>query len=204
MKRFIKLASSALIVAFGLGAAGTALADEISDPELIKQAEEILYNLNYDVGPVDGTIDDETRNAIRRFQSNMNLNETGELTVEILLELRSARAPTVWGALSAAVDGAWGGTWRYSTRAEAERDAKKVCRENTELSCGMTSMHSDGCVALYHWETKENWGYVMRHGNSIDKAKLETLAGCRENREANAPCTLRTVVCADGRHEKKK
>lgn len=201
MKNSIKIATFALVITLGLTVSHAAKADTVSDPDLIRQAQDILYKLNYDVGEINGQMTEETREAIRSYQRNKNLSDDGILTVNLLLELRDARIPSTWGAISAAVDGAWGATWNYNDRLTAEREAKQECAKNTEHPCDVVAVHGDNCLALYHWNGKERWGWAIRTGASIDKAKLESLQHCRSNRTENVPCDLRTVACANGRHK---
>lgn len=201
MKNSIRIAASTLVITIGLTLSNFAKADTVTDPDLIRQAQEILYNLNYEIDAIDGRMGEETREAIRSYQRNQNITETGILTVQLLLELRDARIPTTWGAISAAVDGAWGGTWNYGDRKTAEREAKQECNKNTEHPCDVVAVHGNNCLALYHWNGKERWGWAIRTGASIDKAKLESLQHCRNNRTENVPCDLRTVICANGRHK---
>lgn len=201
MKNSIKVAALTLLITLGLTATNPVRADTVTDPDLIRQAQDILYNLNYDVGEINGQMTQETRDAIRDYERNKNFTETGILTVNLLLELRDATIPSNWGAISAAVDGAWGATWNYNNRATAEREAKTECAKNTEHPCDVVAVHGNNCLALYHWNGKERWGWAIRTGASIDKAKLESLQHCRGNRSENVPCDLRTVVCANGRHK---
>lgn len=48
-------------------------------PEVIQRAEEGLRLLGFDPGPVDGTLDDRARQAIRSFQQSNGIAATGEL-----------------------------------------------------------------------------------------------------------------------------
>ncbi len=187
MKNSIKLAALTLLITLGLTATNPAKADTVTDPDLIRQAQDILYNLNYDVGEVNGQMTQETREAIRSYERNKNFDEMGILTVKLLLELRDATIPRNWGAISAAVDGAWGSTWNYNDRTTAEREAKSECAKNTEHPCDVVAVHGDNCLALYHWNGKERWGWAIRTGGSIDKAILESLQHCRRNRSENVP-----------------
>ena len=174
--------------------------DRVDDFSRISEAKRILYNLNYNVGERDGVMNTETRNAIREYQGNMNVAQTGELTEALLRELRSQRIPTTWGALSAAVDGAWGASWNYGTREDAERTALEECRKNTSEKCEAIAVLDTKCSAMYHWQTDKNWGWRIDTGNDVEDAKRKTLKACNVAKEQGSTCTFRTVVCANGRH----
>jgi len=78
----------------------------LTEAAVIREEQQRLYNLNYDLGVLDGQLTEETPTAIRAWQKNINQEPTGEITEEELGQLRSARLPTTWGALAYAVRGA--------------------------------------------------------------------------------------------------
>ena len=200
MKKLIKSTVLAAALIVGGATSNIATAAGISDPDLVRQAQELLYNLNYDVGEINGQMTEETKAAILKYQQNTDREQTGELTVEILLALKDATPPSRWGALSAALDGGWGAAWNYGSRGEAEEEALKHCRKNSDQKCDVLAIHTDACIAAYHWSTDERWGWRMRTGASVDKAKLNALQDCHKYREGEAECNLMAAICADGRH----
>ncbi len=56
------------------------------------EAEILLDALGFPPGPVDGVIDEQSRNAIRDFQVTAGLDVDGKLGVALLGELRAAKA----------------------------------------------------------------------------------------------------------------
>ena len=56
------------------------------------ELETLLRQLQFDPGPVDGQLDDQTRSAIRAYQQASGLPETGEPSRELLEELREVVA----------------------------------------------------------------------------------------------------------------
>lgn len=52
-----------------------------------KEAQQILTDLGYDPGPVDGVIGERTRNAIRKFERNIGRPETGKPTKALITAL---------------------------------------------------------------------------------------------------------------------
>jgi hypothetical protein len=55
--------------------------------ELIVQVQEGLARMGYAPGPADGRLDPQTRDAIRRFESDRNLGARGTLNERVLLEM---------------------------------------------------------------------------------------------------------------------
>ena len=152
-------------------------------------------------GSIDGKLGPATRKVIRTLQRKLNMRETGNLSVELLIALRKQKLPSTWGAVSAAVDGGWGATWNYETRRSAERAAKKLCTEKSKKNCRILSIYGEQCAAAYHWDGKSRWGWRGSSGNSLEIAKRDALADCRAHRSESVPCELLTAVCADGRHK---
>jgi peptidoglycan hydrolase-like protein with peptidoglycan-binding domain len=64
---------------------------QLSAAEL-KEAESLLKQLGFPPGPVDGVIDEQSREAIRDFQLTDSLTVDGQLNVGLLNELRTAKA----------------------------------------------------------------------------------------------------------------
>ena len=68
-------------------------AEEGSDmpagPEHTYEVQTILSRLGYETGPVDGELNDATREALRKFQADAGLEPTGEVTMLTVIELRN-------------------------------------------------------------------------------------------------------------------
>lgn len=75
------------------GTAPTEGATELT-PEIIREIETLLSQLQFDPGPVDGIVDDQTHSAIRAYQQASGLPETGQPSQELLAELREVAAGT--------------------------------------------------------------------------------------------------------------
>lgn len=56
----------------------------------IKEAQNLLKQLGYKIDSASGTMNDQTRNAIKEFEQDMCLQPKGDLTFSILLRLRLA------------------------------------------------------------------------------------------------------------------
>ncbi|MFO7478582.1 MAG: peptidoglycan-binding domain-containing protein [Methyloceanibacter sp.] len=68
-----------------VGKAGTPGANEEPD---VKAVQQILADLGYAPGPIDGAAGEATRRAIIAFQRDRNVAETGRITPELLAELQ--------------------------------------------------------------------------------------------------------------------
>ena len=63
--------------------------DVPAGPEHTYEAQLILNGLGYETGPVDGEMNDATREALRKFQADAGLDPTGEVTMLTVIELRN-------------------------------------------------------------------------------------------------------------------
>ena len=59
----------------------------------VKDAEQMLSNLGYWTGPIDGVLDDGSRSALIAFQKWQNREVTGALTLDEVKAIAAARAP---------------------------------------------------------------------------------------------------------------
>jgi hypothetical protein len=162
----------------------------IGDPGLLREVRERLYELNFDPGSVDGPDTEAARQAIREFEQQNHLAQTGVATMGLLQRLRQIGELKPWGAIVYAPgEEKWGMSWGTSSRKEAVASARASCGSvkcTTEVSffgteCGAFS-HSGGV-----------WAIVAR--DSVQRAKEAALADCRKRGKA---CQIVAAVCADG------
>jgi len=66
---------------------GTTSGDSASDP-IVKETQSLLNKLNYQAGVADGIAGPKTTAAIKEFQKDAGLPETGKASADLLLELR--------------------------------------------------------------------------------------------------------------------
>lgn len=64
-----------------------------ADPQTVRRVEQQLRAAGFNPGPVDGVMDQQTRDAIRRFQRATGLAVTGELDPRTRSTLRSSSGP---------------------------------------------------------------------------------------------------------------
>ena len=56
-------------------------------PGPIKEVQDLLAKLGYTSGPINGRLDNWTRDAIRKFEADRRLNTDGRLGERVLLEM---------------------------------------------------------------------------------------------------------------------
>lgn len=85
--------------ASGSGASGTRMEHQgrqATGPEQIREAQQQLKEAGFDPGPVDGRLGQQTQQAIREFQKDSGLPQTGKLdepTKELLMAQRTPQSP---------------------------------------------------------------------------------------------------------------
>ncbi|WP_416140439.1 peptidoglycan-binding protein [Halomonas sp. HK25] len=62
--------------------------DTLTDREGVAEIQRELNRLGYDAGPVDGAMGRRTRNAIREYQADMDMERDGQATADLLRRLR--------------------------------------------------------------------------------------------------------------------
>jgi peptidoglycan hydrolase-like protein with peptidoglycan-binding domain len=62
--------------------------------KVVREAEQLLHDLGYWAGPIDGRMDEASRHALIAFQKVEGRERTGRMTADELEALRSARRPS--------------------------------------------------------------------------------------------------------------
>jgi peptidoglycan hydrolase-like protein with peptidoglycan-binding domain len=178
----------------------------LTSESVIREVQDRLYNLNYQIATRNGHMNTQTREAIRQWQTNIKQPVTGDVSVAQLAILRRARLPTVWGALAYYSKGASSTVWNRPTREIAEREALAACRKNAGAPCQVLTVANKICGALGFYNAviggKQHWGAYASVRPTLGQATEHALNECRsKGRQANA-CGIRTTVCADGSHKR--
>ena len=178
----------------------------LTDAGVIREVQEKLYNLNYDISVLNGQMNEETRTAIREWQTNVKHEPTGELSDDELGELRSARIPTTWGALAYAARGASAVVWSRPSRREAISAALADCQANAGRdACKVVTAVESGCGALGHYTGSVRrttyWGAYPAIKPTLGQAVEQALTWCRQNAKRPEGCGIRLTFCADGSHK---
>jgi hypothetical protein len=164
--------------------------NEISDPGLLKEIRERLYELNFDPGPFEGPYSEAARQAIREFEQQNQLAETGTATMGLLRRLREVGALKPWGAIVyAPTEEKWGMSWDSATRKDAVARARASC--SSEKCTAEVSFFGTRCGAFGN--SGNIWAIDAR--DNIQRAKEAALADCRKRGKS---CRIVAAVCADG------
>lgn len=164
---------------------------QISDPVLLNELRDRLYELNFDPGPLDGPLTDAARKAIQEFQQQINVPSTGIATMGLLRRLRDLGGVKPWASIVYGKDnGKWGMAWNESTRKAAVARARASCGDSS--SCPVeVSFFGTTCGVFAYSAT--SWAIAAR--DAIAKAKADALADC--GKRGNS-CQVIASVCADG------
>jgi uncharacterized caspase-like protein len=163
----------------------------ISDPGLLREVRDRLYELNFDVGAPDGPLGEQARQAIREFESSMKLAQTGVATQGLLRKLRVVGGLKPWGAIIyARASQNWGMAWNHATRKEAVASARTRCGDAKACTTEISFFGTE-CGAFVH--SGQAWSMATRE--DVRKARDAALADCRK-RSKN--CAVIATVCADG------
>jgi hypothetical protein len=174
----------------------------LTDASIIREVQERLYNLNYDVGAINGRVTPETRGAIREWQSNIGRTATGDMTMAELILLRQARLPTTWGALAFGERGASAVVWKRESRNDAVNVALSDCRSrNRGKACKVVSAPGTACGALGFYMAGGGWGAYAVVAPTLGKATGDALNQCRQQGRRPDACGVRITFCADGSHQ---
>ena len=170
----------------------------------ISEAQSLLYDRNWDVGDVDGVLGPKTRAAIRRFERQVGMAVTGEVTEELLRRLRASEPPSVWGAIAQTADGATGSSWNYKTRREAVNNAIATCqktrsRYRNQCPNYVASTFGSHCIAIAFYQRGRRFGTSNGVADNINEARAKALIDCRTTRP-RGKCKIIDLICADGRH----
>lgn len=159
---------------------------------IIKEAQERLYELNYDVGEIDGMMGNQTRQTVLAFEADAMIPlNGGRLTLATLTALRNARSLEPWGAISySRSTDSWGASWKQASRKDAVAAALKTCAQS---SCDTRfTFFGKDCAAFAHSDS--NWAIAA--DETIAKARTAALERCRTGSKS---CNIITAFCANGR-----
>jgi hypothetical protein len=163
----------------------------VSDPGLLREIRDRLFELNFDPGPRDGPLGEAARQAIREFEQQSSLTPTGAATEGLLRRLRELGGLKPWGAIVYSRNGGkWGMSWAQDTRRVAVANARSSCGDASRCTVEI-SFFGANCGAFAHSES--SFAIVSR--DDIRKAKEAALADCGKRGKT---CRLIASVCADG------
>ena len=159
----------------------------ISDPGLLREVQDRLYELNFDPGSADGA---GLKMAITEFESQSKLPPVGEASQGLLTRLREIGGLKPWGAIVYDKEaGKWGMAWENPSRKSAVESAREKCDHAKcpyEISFFGTSC---GAFAL------STTGFSIVSRDDIQKARQAALGDCGKRGKA---CRIIGASCADG------
>jgi Caspase domain/Domain of unknown function (DUF4189) len=159
----------------------------IDDPGLLREIQDRLYELNFDPASAGAS---DIKVAIREFETQSKLPQTGEITQGLLGRLREIGGLKPWGAIVYDKNaGKWGMAWGHQSRKEAVASARAQCQTaqcRAEISFFGTSC---GAFAL----SSASWSIVSR--DDVQKARQSALDECGKRGKA---CHIVGASCADG------
>jgi hypothetical protein len=163
----------------------------ISDPVLLNELRDRLYELNFDLGSLDGPLTDANRKAIQAFQQQINVPPSGIATMGLLRRLRELGGLKPWGSIVYGKDnGKWGMAWNESTRKAAVARARISCGDSNACPVEI-SFFGTACGVFA--SSGSSWAITSRE--DIGKAKAVALADCGKR---GGSCQVIASVCADG------
>jgi hypothetical protein len=160
----------------------------LSDPGMLRELHDRLYELNFD--PDSASDRNAFPSAIREFQRQSSLPETGTPTAGLLDRLREIGGLKPWGAIVfGSGSGNWGISWGHTSRKDAVADARKKCGS---AQCGAElSFFGTSCGAFAYSDAK--WSIVSR--DQLQRAKDAALDDCNKGGKS---CRIVGATCADG------
>jgi hypothetical protein len=177
----------------------------LTSESIIREVQDRLYNLNYMIATRNGRMNDQTREAIRQWQTNVK-QPLGVMTVSQLALLRSAQLPATWGSIAYFSKGASSTVWNRPTREIAEREALAACRKNAGAACQVLSVANKICGALGFYNAvvsgQQHWGAYASVRPTLGQATDHALSECRKQAKQPNACGIRATVCADGSHQR--
>jgi len=182
-----------------------ASAPALTSESIVREVQDRLYNLNYMIATRNGRMNDQTREAIRQWQTNVK-QPLGVMTVSQLALLRSAQLPATWGSIAYFSKGASSTVWNRPTREIAEREALAACRKNAGAPCQVLSVANKICGALGFYNAvvsgQQHWGAYASVRPTLGQATDHALSECRKQAKQPNACGIRATVCADGSHQR--
>jgi peptidoglycan hydrolase-like protein with peptidoglycan-binding domain len=179
-------------------------APALTSESIIREVQDRLYNLNYTITTRNGRMNQQTRDAIRQWQTNVKQPVSGDMSVAQLALLRRAQLPTTWGSIAYFSKGASSTVWNRPTREIAEREALAACRKNAGAPCQVLSVANRICGALGFYNAvvsgKQHWGAYASVRPTLGQATDHALSECRRQAKQPNACGIRATVCADGSH----
>ena len=163
----------------------------VENAESLRELQDLLYELNYDPGRIDGVLGKTTRSAIRDFQKQAGVNPNGAATLGLLRRLRSLGGLKPWAVIVYSENRRdWGIAWAHTTRKAAIEEARNSCGGAKPCEVELSFFGTE-CGAFAYAE--KSWAIAAR--TNLEKAKQAALDDCKRQ---GGDCRIIATVCADG------
>ncbi len=166
----------------------------------LREVQEKLNRLGYDVGAPDGVVGPRTRSNLAFVGHRFGLTKFDVLTAALLSVLTTATETRRWGySYNYAKDGTTWDSWNFSVeaadRAAAEAAALSSCREKNGRNCRVTMLMPEGACAAIADNSRTDGNFWSRLYPSLEEAQAEALAACRRGGNASS-CSILASGCA--------
>lgn len=112
----------------------------------------------------------------------------------------SSGGGTVYGAIAFTADGSYATAWKRATQSDAEAHVAKECAAFGRGACRTIGFSGEYCVALVHFRSRRWRISFPGSGTTYPEAQQDAMKRCGADKRTRASqCTLRVVVCGDGR-----
>ena len=174
--------------------------------DMIRDVQAKLYNLNYEVSPIDGKLNASTRAALTQWRTRINSTATGDPTQQEVTSLRNVAAPKTWGAIGYNPNGGASIHWNVDDRQKAEALAMAGCKKLNGGNCNTITAPGTICGAMSHsagvvGNTRYNSAFAIVR-QTLGQATDVALTECRAKAKVPNNCAIRVTMCADGSHKK--
>ena len=163
----------------------------ISDPGLLREIRDRLYELNLDPGGIDEPMGEAAYLAIREYETMSKLPVTGQATHGLLRRLRETGGLRPWGAIVYAKAGdKYGIAWAHTTRKEAVASARASCGVGAQCSIELSFFGTE-CAAFAH----ASGAFALAARDTLEQARSAALSDCGGRGRS---CRIVAAVCANG------
>jgi len=194
----------------GLPAGARAEQPPPPSPELLKEIQSRLFDLNYIVWP-DGNWDDRTQAAIRNWHQVTSRPISNVMSDDDMAYLRTASPPKTWGGVVYDSKGHYRLFAKATNRKDLVDQEISYCKEKFGPNlCGMerllqTTMAGTDCTGVSQADWKEgptthSSAWVTRRSN-VASASDDAVKECAKSAPQDN-CKFLAAVCADGSSQK--
>lgn len=175
-------------------------------PELVKEIQSRLFDLNYVVWP-DGNWDDRTKAAVKGWHQTTNRPISDAMSDDDVAYLRTASPPKVWGGVVYDSKGRYRLFTNEATRKELVDKEMSYCQRGFDpKQCRLdlilhTTMGGNDCTGVSHAEWAEgkttHFSTSTARRANIKLASDDAVNACAKTTPRDS-CKLLAAVCADG------